>query len=59
MRRTRRFSQAISEGDGISLLVDVDGPDAARRAEAGGAEALVVRGAVAGVREATALPILW
>jgi Indole-3-glycerol phosphate synthase len=56
---TRRFSQAISEGDGISLIVDVDGPDGARRAEVGGAEALVVRGAFAGVREATALPILW
>ena len=59
MRGTRRFSQAISEGDGISLLVDVDGPEAARRAEADGAEALVVRGAIAGVRDATALPILW
>ena len=55
----RRFSQAISEGDGISLLVDVDGPEAARRAEADGAEALVVRGAIAGLGEATGLPILW
>jgi indole-3-glycerol phosphate synthase len=59
VRGTRRFSQAISEGDGISLIVDVDGAEAARRAEAGGAEALIVRGAFAGVREATALPILW
>jgi hypothetical protein len=59
VRGTRRFSQAISEGDGISLLVEVDGADAARRAEAGGAEALVMRGASAGVRDASALPILW
>jgi len=58
-RGSRRFSQAISEGDGISVIVDVDGPDAARAAEADGAEALVVRGALAGIREATELPILW
>ena len=59
MRGTRRFSQAISEGDGISLLVEVDGADAARRAEDGGAEALVVRRASGGVRDASVLPILW
>jgi indole-3-glycerol phosphate synthase len=58
-RGSRRFSQAISEGDGISVIVDVDGPDAARAAEADGAEALVVRGALVGIREATELPILW
>ena len=58
-RGSRRFSQAISEGDGISVIVDVDGPDAARAAEADGAEALVVRGALAGIREASELPILW
>jgi len=34
----RRFSQAISEGDGISIVVLVDGPDAAQQAEADGAE---------------------
>jgi indole-3-glycerol phosphate synthase len=49
----------ISEGDGISLLVTVEDPEAARRAEADGAEALVVRGAVGGLRDATGLPILW
>ena len=54
----RRFSQAISEGDGISVIVDVDGPEAARIAEADGAEAVAVRGALAGVRDATELPIL-
>jgi indole-3-glycerol phosphate synthase len=58
-RGARRFSQAISEGDGISVIVDVDGPDAARIAEADGAEAVVVRAALAGIREATELPILW
>ena len=59
MRRTRRFSQAISEGDGISVLAEVASPDAARAAEAQGAEALVVRGLPSGVREATTLPIFW
>jgi indole-3-glycerol phosphate synthase len=58
-RGARRFSQAISEGDGISVIVDVDGPDAARIAEADGAEAVVVRAALAGIRDATDLPILW
>ena len=59
MRGARRFSQAISEGDGISLLVDVRAPGDARLAEAEGAEGIVLRGEVEGVREATDLPILW
>jgi indole-3-glycerol phosphate synthase len=59
MTGTRRFSQAISEGDGISVIVDVRDPDGARMAMAQGAEALVVRAALNGVREATELPILW
>ena len=59
MRGTRRFSQAISEGDGISLLADVDGPDAARAAAAAGAEGIVVRSDLADVRAVTELPILW
>jgi indole-3-glycerol phosphate synthase len=58
-RGGRRFSQAISEGDGISVIVDASGPDDARAAEGDGAEAIVVRGDLAGVREATELPILW
>jgi len=57
--RARRFSQAISEGDGISILTEVHGPDDARRAEADGAEGIAVLGGIAGVREATELPILW
>ena len=55
----RRFSQAISEGDGISLLVEVDDLEAARRAKSDGADAVVVRSSVDGVRDATELPILW
>jgi hypothetical protein len=58
MRGARRFSQAISEGDGISLLADVTGADAARTAESSGAEGIVVRGEVSGVIDATGLPIL-
>ena len=59
MRGARRFSQAISEGDGISVIVDVGDADAARRAETDGAEAIAVRGDVASVRGSTELPILW
>ena len=58
-RGGRRFSQAISEGDGISVIVEVSAPDAARTAEADGAEGVVVRGALPGLRDATELPILW
>ena len=58
-RGGRRFSQAISEGDGISVIVEVDAADAARLAEADGAEAIVVVREVAGLGDATELPILW
>jgi AmiR/NasT family two-component response regulator len=54
----RRLSQAISEGDGISLIVAVDGPEAAQRADADGAEALLVDGDLDAIRAASALPIL-
>src|SRR6266508_3590388 len=56
---SRRFSQAISEGDGISVIVAVQDAAGARDAEAQGAEAIVVRDAFDGLREATELPILW
>jgi hypothetical protein len=59
MRGARRFSQAISEGDGISLLADVADVDALRAAELGGAEGFVARPGVGSLREATDLPILW
>jgi indole-3-glycerol phosphate synthase len=58
-RGGRRFSQAISEGDGISVIVEVEGSEAARTAEADGAEAIVVRSMLSGIRDATELPILW
>jgi len=58
----RRLSQAISEGDGISIIVGVESADAARDAEADGAEAVLVSGGQAeqlvAVRAATELPIL-
>jgi indole-3-glycerol phosphate synthase len=56
---SRRFSQAISEGDGISIVVPVRDPDTARAAEEQGAEAIALHGAVHAVREATSLPLLW
>ena len=59
---SRRLSQAISEGDGISVIVEVDGPEAARDAEDGGADALLVPPAAAdnlgSIRGASDLPIL-
>jgi NAD(P)H-dependent flavin oxidoreductase YrpB (nitropropane dioxygenase family) len=58
----RRLSQAISEGDGISVIVEVDSPEAARDAQDGGAEALFVRSGlesrIPSIRAATELPIL-
>ena len=63
MPAARRFSQAISEGDGISLIVEVGAPADARRAEDDGAEAVLVSSGseakLAGIRDATALPILF
>ncbi|MBV8562241.1 MAG: hypothetical protein JOZ56_04055 [Actinobacteria bacterium] len=55
----RRFSHAIAEGDGISVIAAVEDADSARDAEGQRAEALVVRGNPASVREGTSLPILW
>ena len=59
MSASRRFSHAIAEGDGISVVAAVEDADAARAAEAQRAEALVVNGDPARLREATRLPILW
>jgi indole-3-glycerol phosphate synthase len=56
---SRRFSHAIAEGDGISVVAAVEDADAARAAEAQRAEALVVNGDPGALREATRLPILW
>jgi indole-3-glycerol phosphate synthase len=56
---SRRFSQTISEGDGISVIVDVADSDSARAATAQGAEALAVRSHVPDLRAVTDLPVLW
>jgi NAD(P)H-dependent flavin oxidoreductase YrpB (nitropropane dioxygenase family) len=58
----RRLSQAISEGDGISVIVEVDGPEVARDAQDAGAEAVVVHSSAAtelpSIRGAIDLPIV-
>lgn len=58
----RRFSQAISEGDGISLIPILSGGDVvlAEAAEAAGAEALAVESVedVRRLRASTELPLL-
>ena len=59
----RRFSQAISEGDGISIIAEVREPEAARLAESDGAEGVLVHsgleGQLLGIREAVSVPILF
>ena len=54
----RRLSQAISEGDGISVLVEVRDSHSANVAAADGADGLVLRGLVEGLGAATDLPVL-
>lgn len=58
MTGARRLSQAISEGDAISIVVHVADAAAARAAEEQGAEALAHDGPVEHLRDASALPIL-
>jgi len=53
------LSQAISEGDGIAVIVRVDSVAAAQAAESQGAKVLAVSRAIDGIREATSLPLLW
>lgn len=53
-----RLSQAIAEGDGISILVEVTGPDAAGAAERQGADVLVAGSGAAAIRGASRLPLL-
>jgi indole-3-glycerol phosphate synthase len=55
----RRLSHSISEGDGISIIAFVRDAATAIAAEEEGAEGLAIDGAVDGVRDATALPILF
>jgi hypothetical protein len=58
----RRLSQAISEGDGISVIVAVESAEAARDAEAAGAEGVLVAAerdeTLSAIRGATELPVL-
>jgi indole-3-glycerol phosphate synthase len=59
MMGQRRLSQAISEGDGISLIAPAADADEALAAERAGAEGIILDREVPGVRESTGLPILW
>jgi NAD(P)H-dependent flavin oxidoreductase YrpB (nitropropane dioxygenase family) len=58
-----RFSQAISEGDGIALIARVESEGDAVRAATDGADALLVHGGrqdvLDAIREATSLPVLF
>jgi alkanesulfonate monooxygenase SsuD/methylene tetrahydromethanopterin reductase-like flavin-dependent oxidoreductase (luciferase family) len=56
---SRRLSHRISEGDEIAFIVHVTDAAAARQAEEDGAKALAADAAIAGIREATTLPLLW
>jgi indole-3-glycerol phosphate synthase len=60
---TRRFSQALSEGDGISLIANVNSVSTAAQAEAAGAEAVLVLSGLErelpAIRAGVALPILF
>ena len=56
---SRRFSQAISEGDGISVIVPVGDPESARAAEDQRAEGLIVWDSLPGLRDLVSLPVLW
>ena len=58
MTGPRRLSHAISEGDGISLIVVVAGPEEAKQAEADGAEAVLADLNVDAIRAVCSLPIL-
>jgi hypothetical protein len=58
VNRQRRLSQAISEGDGISLIAIVADAAGASAAEGAGAEGLALQRPAAGLRDATTLPVL-
>lgn len=53
-----RLSQAISEGDGISILVEVYDAESAEAAEKRGADGLAVREGANAVRASSQLPLL-
>ena len=53
-----RFSQAVAEGDGISILVEVTDAQAALAAEREGADGLAARVGASAVRASSQLPLL-
>jgi hypothetical protein len=53
-----RLSQAIAEGDGISILVEVDDAASATAAERQGADGLAARTGASAVRASSQLPLL-
>ncbi len=53
-----RLSQAIAEGDGISILVEVEDAAGASAAELQGADGLAVRRGASAVRATSQLPLL-
>jgi indole-3-glycerol phosphate synthase len=59
IRAVSKLSQAIAEGDGISILVEVDDSASAERAEKQGADGLVARGSANAVRATSQLPLLY
>lgn len=59
MTGSRRLSQAISEGDGISIIASVGDAAAARAAEEQGADGVATLPGGSGVALATGLPILF
>jgi indole-3-glycerol phosphate synthase len=58
MPRVSRLSQAIAEGDGISILVEVHDAETAAAAERQGADGLAVRRGAGTVRASSQLPLL-
>jgi hypothetical protein len=59
----RSLSHAIAEGDGISLIATVEDADAARAAQASGAEGILVRSGredrLPAIRAAVSVPIVF
>lgn len=58
MRSVGRLSQAIAEGDAISVLVEVEDAASAERAQQHGADGLVAARGAGAVRAASQLPLL-
>jgi hypothetical protein len=58
MPAVARLSQAIAEGDGISILVEVDDAESAELAERQGADGLVAGTGANAVRASSQLPLL-